>query len=65
MADRSALIELPSSAANATRPLRSTLSRWLAPAAAVPAAEVALGYESALPWTLPDGEAESSHASPY
>lgn len=32
--------------------LLSALSRWWSPAAAAPAADPVLGYESALPWTL-------------
>ena len=46
-------------------PLLHTLSRWFAPAAVTPTADLALlGYESALPWTLGDMPgADSSNAA--
>lgn len=45
--------------AQATSPLLSGLARWWSRAAPGPASETALGYESALPWTLFDGPVDT------
>jgi hypothetical protein len=52
MAQPSTLSDFPTPAAEAARPLLSSLARWWTPATPGTASEPVLGYESAQPWTM-------------
>jgi len=54
MADLSTHSEPAMPAAQTSRPLLSSLTRWWSPAETSSSVDPDLGYESALPWTLGD-----------